>query len=354
MTTLAPGGPARGRGLRFRLAGFPVRIDVSFWLIAALLGFGRLSVPDIGIWLAVTWVVVVLVSILLHELGHAVAFRAFGVPSDITLHAMGGATAPHGHGALPPGRDFAVSVAGPFTGLALGGIVVVVRGLIDPPTTLAGVVGAQVLNDLVFTNVWWSALNLLPILPLDGGRSMAAVLRALRPRDWARPAYVVSIAFGLAGVALAFVTQRLFVAFLALFFTMSNWTSFQALRRGRGVPADGAGDGPARDDPARPSPAELSAAGPEARAEKSAALLAADRAEDALELARQAWLLGRHPQVALAAARACARLGQPESAVRWLEAAVGAGLEDVGRLRLDPHLARLAGDPAFEALVDRS
>ena len=352
MTTLAPRGSGSGRGLRFRLLGFPVRIDLSFWLIAALLGLTRLQVPEIGIWLALTWVVVVLLSILLHELGHAVAFRAFGVPSDITLHAMGGATAPHGHGALPPARDFVVSVAGPLTGLALGGVVLAVRAAVDPPSTLAGVVGAQALEDLVFTNVWWSVLNLLPILPLDGGRSMAAVLRAVRPRDWARPAYLVSVVVGVAGIAWALLAQRLFVAFLALFFTTSNWTSFQQSRRARragGLDRDD--DGPPAHAPV--TRAELDATDPDGRAAKAEALLAADRPEDALELARQAWLLGRHPAVGLAAARASARLGQRESAVRWLQAAVDAGLEDPGALRGDPHLDALAGDPAYEALLGR-
>src|SRR5215208_2848520 len=78
-----------GRGLRLHLGGIPVRIDPSFLLIAVLLGWGA------GRWTIIAvWVGVLALSILLHELGHAITLRAFGVPSKVVLYAMGGATTP--------------------------------------------------------------------------------------------------------------------------------------------------------------------------------------------------------------------------------------------------------------------
>ena len=72
-----------GRGLRFRLFGFPVRVDVTFFLIAAFLGLGAGEV-DIGLML--TWVALLGGSVLAHELGHAVAARSLGLgpPSSST------------------------------------------------------------------------------------------------------------------------------------------------------------------------------------------------------------------------------------------------------------------------------
>ena len=68
--------------LNFRLFGFPVRIHPLFWLGAVLLGGWTF---DLGLEYAAIWVAVVFVSILVHELGHAIAFRTFGVDSHIVL-----------------------------------------------------------------------------------------------------------------------------------------------------------------------------------------------------------------------------------------------------------------------------
>ena len=157
--------------MRLRLAGFPVRIHPSFLLIAALLGAG--GGGDLS--LVVAWVVIAGVSILLHELGHAVAFRRFGVGSRIELHAMGGVTIPVSGSGLAPGQQVAVSAAGPLTGLAVG--LVVLAGVrlagYQPDTQLGG----GIVRDILFANIAWSLVNLLPVLPLDGGQLLAAVLR---------------------------------------------------------------------------------------------------------------------------------------------------------------------------------
>ena len=72
--------------LHFRLFGFPIRITPWFWIGAVLLGIGGDSAPEA----VLTWVVVVLISILVHELGHAFAIRYFGESARITLYHLGG------------------------------------------------------------------------------------------------------------------------------------------------------------------------------------------------------------------------------------------------------------------------
>ena len=151
--------------LNFRLFGFPIRIHPFFWLGAALLGAGILNA---GLHFLLIWIAVVLVSILVHELGHAVAFRRFGSDSHIVLWMFGGLAVPY---SAIPGRwrRILVALAGPIAGFILCGIVYGSNKL-----TGWGVGnGLLVLNLyawLVFVNLVWGLFNLLPVFPLDGGQ----------------------------------------------------------------------------------------------------------------------------------------------------------------------------------------
>ena len=71
----------------FRILGIPVRVEPFFWIIAVLFGLQYDSIP-----LILTWVFVVFVSILVHELGHALMLKAFDQRSAIVLHGFGGVT----------------------------------------------------------------------------------------------------------------------------------------------------------------------------------------------------------------------------------------------------------------------
>ena len=104
--------------MRFRLAGFPVEIHLSFFILAVLLGLGA---GDIR--LVLLWVAVVLVSILAHELGHAIVGRSYGLQPQIRLYSMGSVTSWSSGRRLTPGQSILVSVAGPAAGLAIGRLV---------------------------------------------------------------------------------------------------------------------------------------------------------------------------------------------------------------------------------------
>ncbi len=73
--------------MRFRILGFPVHVQPFFLLVAALLGGMRNDLTLILIWVAV-----VFVSVLAHELGHALVARAYGQQPSILLYSMGGLT----------------------------------------------------------------------------------------------------------------------------------------------------------------------------------------------------------------------------------------------------------------------
>src|SRR5215813_13944693 len=146
-----------------KIFGIPVKIDPSFLFICAFLAFSRLSQP---IFL-IEWLVVIFVSILIHELGHALVVRSFGLSPRIMLYSMGGMTSWTDEKGISHAKRIAISLAGPFAGFIFGGMVYLSDGAL--PDLFADGVGERTYFDLLRVNFGWGIFNLLPILPLDGG-----------------------------------------------------------------------------------------------------------------------------------------------------------------------------------------
>lgn len=158
--------------VRFRLLGVPVRISPVFWLAAVILGGDRNAEQ------ALAWVGVVLVSVLVHEFGHAALQRAFGGRPEIVLYGFGGYAAATGVRETW-WRNVLIALAGPAAGFALAGVVLTYLATAGAP---ASPLGRLLVDDLLFANVAWGVLNLAPIWPLDGGRVARELLTlALRP-----------------------------------------------------------------------------------------------------------------------------------------------------------------------------
>jgi Zn-dependent protease len=201
--------------MRFRLLGVPVTVQAWFWISTVFLWFasrGPLSTLP-------TWVAVVFVSILVHELGHAVAIMRHGIAPSITLHGMGGVTLWGGSRNIGRLDRAIISLAGPFAGFALGGIVYA-ASLVFPPSP--GFVSLVVFQ-LLWVNIGWGLINLAPVLPFDGGHVME---EALGPRR-ARTAALVSL---VASVALAVYFMATGSAWGAILFGMSAIQSWQRWR----------------------------------------------------------------------------------------------------------------------------
>jgi stage IV sporulation protein FB len=166
--------------LKFPLGPIPVRVSVLFWLFTAL--FGYMNAPAAGMLVVniLIWVACVFVSILGHELGHALAYRLFGSWAAISLHGFGGyAIAPD-----PPRaawRRMLVSLAGPLAGFALFGVTLAVAFA----TAGAGLhfYAQHAIKFMLWINLFWSLFNLLPILPLDGGNICRELLATFRVRS---------------------------------------------------------------------------------------------------------------------------------------------------------------------------
>ena len=238
--------------LRFSVAGIPVRVHPLFWLIALLLG----SSGDL-IQLPI-WVFVVFVSILIHELGHALAMRRYGQPSQIILHFAGGLTVPEpvswGSGwanvSLRPNQEIFISLAGPGAGFLLATLVAIgvtisggsmitnwLFGVIPLPVAALIPIGGRVLSllltMLLWVNVFWGLINLMPVYPLDGGNVSRYLLLQADPVDGVRKSLWVSvIAGGLVALAGLLVFRSIY---MALLFGLLAFQSYQSLQGRAGI-----------------------------------------------------------------------------------------------------------------------
>ncbi len=220
-----------GRGLAFSLLGFPVRIRPEFLIISVLFGSSGGGAEQL-----VGWVAVVFVSVLFHELGHALVGRAFGCNAAIELHGMGGVTYFVRRDAdAPPVSwfgDLLISLAGPFFGLSLGGAV----WLLAARAPGFAIRAPWLVEQLLWVNIGWSFVNLVPVLPFDGGLALAAVLRRISPTRGPLVSHWLTISIAAVAVVAAIVFRGRFgggiwIAYLALRGAAYSWT---ALKRGKG------------------------------------------------------------------------------------------------------------------------
>jgi stage IV sporulation protein FB len=168
---------------------------------------------------------VLFVSILAHELGHAVAARAMGVPvGTISLHALGGQVET---GRSTPARSLGVSLAGPAAGLSLG-LVVLSLGPILPSDAFT----EHVVADLLWVNLGWSVFNLLPLYPLDGGNAMRSGLSLVMVE---RRAWLFTAGTGVVVGALVLVfgyqSGMMMVTYLGGFAVWQNWQILNQVQR---------------------------------------------------------------------------------------------------------------------------
>jgi len=247
--------------LRFQLLGFPVRVSWTFWLAGVVFGYGLVQSLDYyfrdaspGIMpLLLLWTLCLFVSILIHEMGHALAFRQNGIHASIVLYHFGGLAIPHssyspGHspGRLRPQQDIWISLAGPLAQLASAAVLVaavkaagyrltVFTWMPGPFEKIPGLLqGAEIdsagLFSLVafyiFPSVLWAIMNLVPVWPLDGGHIMKSIIQ-MRGGNMSQALWVSVIAAGLMA-AYGFSNGQQYMGFL---FLVLGITNFQALQQ---------------------------------------------------------------------------------------------------------------------------
>jgi Zn-dependent protease/CBS domain-containing protein len=191
-----------------RVAGVEVKVHVTFLLLLAWIGMTHYAAG--GTDAAVQGVLFILAlfgCVLLHEFGHALAARLFGIPTpDITLLPIGGVARLQ---RMPdrPGQEILVALAGPAVNVVIAVVLFIVLGHSSDPSRIADFASPQVnmLVKLAAVNVWLVLFNLLPAFPMDGGRVLRAVLAlfleySTATQVAARIGQGMAFLFGLAGL----------------------------------------------------------------------------------------------------------------------------------------------------------
>lgn len=209
----------------FTLFGVPVRVEPTFFLLP-LLSLTTQTIP-----VALMWTALVFVSVLIHEFGHALAMKRVGFSPSVTLHLLGGFTRFPVAAHPTPRQSFFITLAGPGAGLALGLTALLARRLVSAPTPLV----AKALEDAMWVNLGWSLINLLPILPWDGGLALDAGLEWLTGRRRDRLVAVSSLVFGAATIFVAVDTRMIilgYFGFVGLTQGFARWRLADVARAG--------------------------------------------------------------------------------------------------------------------------
>lgn len=258
--------PPTAWDLHFQVLGFPVRIHPLFWLVGVILGYS--GGPDAGLHLII-WLVAFFSSILIHELGHALMIQRFGRPAHIVLYAMGGLAVEgrprqFGYGSpwsfdsytdfqprqRTPGEQILISAAGPGIQFVLLGLLVALvlatGGTVTPGMAgyipylqplLGGGLGKNpnlnyLIALLMHINLFWPIINLLPVLPLDGGQIALQVFIQHDPWGGMVRALWLSVIAGGAVAVFALTLSNTYMMMLFASLAVSSYMTLQQMGGG--------------------------------------------------------------------------------------------------------------------------
>lgn len=235
--------PPTQADLHFRLFGFPVRVHPYFWLVSLLLGMGDFRSGKADPTMVLIWIAVVFVSILVHELGHAFLQRFYGGHPWITLYSFGG-LASCDDCDRSPRSQIVISLAGPVAGFILAGFVVAVLhglGRVEGfewslmPVIWQPFGGEYSTADvfivyLLYVNIVWGLVNLLPIYPLDGGQIARELFSLANPRAGLIQSLQLSMGAAILMTAYGLLRGGLFIALMFGFLAYGSYQSLQWYR----------------------------------------------------------------------------------------------------------------------------
>src|SRR5215813_1331249 len=199
-----------------KIFGIPVKIEPLFLVVVGFLGYRQ----DLPLEFLIEWLVVVLVSILAHEFGHALMVRAFGLSPQILIYGFGGLTSWTENKEVSPKKHIAISLAGPFAGFLFGGAVYLSE--VALPDLFADHFGRVTYRDLLWVNFGWGIFNLLPVLPLDGGNVAYSIEQLVTKRPSGIITRVISLVVAGSVGLWALSSGWIWVVFLMAMFALNN------------------------------------------------------------------------------------------------------------------------------------
>jgi len=217
------------------VAGIPIRIHLTFFLL--LLWFGNVSVQQGQTFLSgVAFMLLLFGCVVLHELGHALAARRYGVATrEIVLYPFGGIARIE---SMPSGKaELVIALAGPAVNLLLAAMLWGSATLLreDVPSAAEDWVGAPLLWKLISANVLLLVFNLIPAFPMDGGRVLRAALSLVIGQSRATNVaavvgQILALAFAAAGLLLRPMNPLLLLIAFFVFVGAGQEAAFQRSR----------------------------------------------------------------------------------------------------------------------------
>ena len=247
--------------LKFNLLGFPCRVHPAFFVLPVLFSQGFLGQFDVNTGVGILIIAAVFfISVLVHELGHTLAFRYFGIESHVVLYWMGGLAIPGGGmgswkaartRSLKPNEQIIVSLAGPVAGLLLAIFFIAVLFALTGPISMrwAGPFPLPVYNPegsilasseplhmfmwaSIVINIILNIFNLLPVYPLDGGQIARQIFVQFDPWAGVRKSIILSMCVAVF-IAL-YALQNPDGKFMAFFFGYMAYSNYQSMMQAGG------------------------------------------------------------------------------------------------------------------------
>lgn len=184
--------------MKFNLFGnVPVTVHPIFWAFSAMIAWISASTIPEGI----LWIMIIFVSVLVHEMGHALTAKAFGQKTEIELQALGGVTQRSGGVALKPWKEALIVLNGPLAGFFLCGLFWAAMGFHASDQKYSLISYAVVIG--FWANLFWTIVNLVPVQPLDGGKLLVIVMQSI---------------FGIRGIKISLFISLVVALLLGVFF----------------------------------------------------------------------------------------------------------------------------------------
>ena len=217
------------------IAGIGIFVHWSFLILPLMIAGSALSAGSglaVAVW-SVVFVLAIFGCVLLHEVGHALMARQFGIGTHrITLLPIGGLASLD---RMPrnPWQEFAVAVAGPLVNVAIAAVLftlIVATGMVNSFVSTAALSSSFMLQ-LLWANVGLVIFNMLPAFPMDGGRVLRSLLGAFLSHSRATSiaagvGQVMAVLFAMLGIY----SQHWMLVFIAVFIYFAGRAEAQAVQ----------------------------------------------------------------------------------------------------------------------------